>query len=124
MPASTIQLLGAEKALFKHIKFGSKPPKYGVLFKLPEITAANKWQKGRIARAYAAKLAIALRADYFSKNFIAEDLKSQLSISLAKIMASKQPEPRQRHSAKQAHGKVWTKRLAPKSRRHGHAKFE
>ena len=45
LPASTIQLLGAEKALFKHIKYGSKPPKYGVLFKLAEVTSAPKDQK-------------------------------------------------------------------------------
>ncbi len=83
MPASTIQLLGAEKALFKHLKFGSKPPKYGALFKLQEIANANREDRGRIARVYATKLAIAARADAFSKNYIAdrlnEDLKKALS---------------------------------------------
>ncbi len=85
MPASTIQLLGAEKALFKHIKFGSKPPKYGVLYKLADISSAEKWQRGRIARAYASKLAIALHADYFSKNFIAGKLKEQLDAIIANV---------------------------------------
>lgn len=78
MPASTIQLLGAEKALFKHIRFGSRPPKYGILFKLPEITNAPKRQKGRLARIYATKISIASRADAFTKNFIAGRLKEQL----------------------------------------------
>jgi nucleolar protein 56 len=85
MPAGTVQLLGAEKALFKHIKFGSRPPKYGILFKLPEVTNAQREIKGRIARAYATKICIALKADYFSKNFIAEGLKKSLSESLKRI---------------------------------------
>ncbi|MCL5092875.1 MAG: NOP58 family protein [Candidatus Marsarchaeota archaeon] len=96
MPASTIQLLGAEKALFKHIKFGSKPPKYGTLFKFPAVGNARKDTRGRIARAYAAKIAIALKADYFSKNFIAEKLKKDLEESISRIQKSpvKQKESR------------------------------
>ncbi len=78
LPASTIQLLGAEKALFKHIKFKSRPPKYGVIFKLPQISAANRSARGRLARAYAAKICIAAKADAFSKNFIAERLKKDM----------------------------------------------
>lgn len=79
MPASTLQLLGAEKALFKHLKFGTKPPKYGILFKLPQIVSAPKKQKGRLARLYANKLSIAAKADAFSKNFIAEKLKADIA---------------------------------------------
>ena len=50
LPASTIQLLGAEKALFKHIKFKTKSPKHGVLFKEKEISTASKKERGRLAR--------------------------------------------------------------------------
>ncbi|MEM0087153.1 MAG: NOP5/NOP56 family protein [Candidatus Micrarchaeaceae archaeon] len=78
MPASTIQLLGAEKALFKHLKFRSKAPKYGYIFKLPQVMNAQKDQKGRMARIVAAKLAIASRADAFSKHFIADKLKAEI----------------------------------------------
>ncbi|MCL5111401.1 MAG: NOP58 family protein [Candidatus Marsarchaeota archaeon] len=85
MPASTVQLLGAEKALFKHIKFGSRPPKYGILFKIPEITNAPREIRGRIARVYATKICIALKADHFSKNFIAERLKKDLNESIKRI---------------------------------------
>lgn len=96
MPASTVQLLGAEKALFKHIKFGSRPPKYGILFKLPEVTNAPKDKKGRIARVFATKICIALKADFFSKRFIAEKLKSDLNIALARINATEsKPKPQQ-----------------------------
>jgi nucleolar protein 56 len=85
MPAGTVQLLGAEKALFKHIKFGSRPPKYGILFKLSDVTNAQKEIKGKIARAYATKICIALKADCFSKNFIAEGLKKSLNESIKRI---------------------------------------
>ena len=88
-PASTLQLLGAEKALFKHIKYGSRPPKYGILFKLPAVTNAPKQLKGKVARAYAAKLAIALKGDYFSKRFIADQLKADLDKSMKKISETK-----------------------------------
>ncbi len=93
LPASTIQLLGAEKSLFKHIKFGSKPPKYGLIFKMPEISGAPKDQRGRIARIYAAKIGIALKSDYFTKNFIAEKLKADLKASIERVNRS---EPRKR----------------------------
>ncbi|MDE1768346.1 MAG: NOP58 family protein [Candidatus Micrarchaeota archaeon] len=83
MPAGTLQLLGAEKALFKHLKFGSKPPKYGSLFKLPQVNTAGRFERGRIARVYATKLAIAARADGISKNFIAPQLKEQLDKAIA-----------------------------------------
>jgi len=85
MPSSTVQLLGAEKALFKHIKFGSKPPKYGVLFKLSEVGTAKRDMRGRIARAYAAKISIALKADMYTKNFIAEKLKNDLVKSIERL---------------------------------------
>ncbi|MGC8669873.1 MAG: hypothetical protein ACP5TL_01835 [Candidatus Micrarchaeia archaeon] len=85
MPASTIQLLGAEKALFKHIKFGSKPPKYGIIFKLPAITNGKKSARGRIARLYAAKISIALKADFFSKRQIGEKLKADIEEGIKRI---------------------------------------
>jgi nucleolar protein 56 len=90
MPASTVQLLGAEKSLFKHIRFHTKPPKYGVLFKLPQISAASKRNRGRIARLYAAKICIAAKADAFTKNFIAEKLKEQIDKTMEKY--AKEPE--------------------------------
>lgn len=88
-PASTIQLLGAEKALFKHLKFGSKPPKYGVLFKLSQLSTASKKQKGRLARVYATKISIAARADAYSKRFIADKLKESLDKTTEKILKDK-----------------------------------
>ena len=92
MPASTIQLLGAEKALFRHLRSGSKSPKYGALFKLKEVTVAERWNKGKIARIFATKLSIAARADAISKRFIAKELKESLDKAIARITASEKPE--------------------------------
>jgi nucleolar protein 56 len=78
LPASTIQVLGAEKALFRALRTGGKPPKHGVIFQYPEIFRSPRWQRGKIARALAAKLAIAAKADAFTGNFIAPRLKEEL----------------------------------------------
>jgi nucleolar protein 56 len=79
-PASTIQVLGAEKALFRHLMKGTPPPKHGVLFQHPLVNKAPKKIRGRIARSLAAKISIALKVDYFSKGkrFVADKLKKEL----------------------------------------------
>jgi nucleolar protein 56 len=63
MPSSTIQLLGAEKALFLHIKEGAPAPKHGVIFQHPSVHSSPPWLRGRVARALAGKIAIATRGD-------------------------------------------------------------
>ncbi|MEM4555136.1 MAG: hypothetical protein QXT25_04785 [Candidatus Anstonellaceae archaeon] len=85
LPSSTIQVLGAEKALFKHLKSGSRPPKHGLIFQHPQISKSPRKLRGKIARAIASKIAIASKADAMSKNFIAEKLKSQLDLQLKRI---------------------------------------
>jgi nucleolar protein 56 len=65
MPASTIQILGAEKALFRSLRTGARPPKHGILFQHQEVHTAPKWQRGKIARTLANKIAIAARVDYY-----------------------------------------------------------
>jgi len=78
MPASTIQVLGAEKAMFRALKSNARPPKHGLLFQHPYVHGAPRGRRGSRARSLAAKLAIAARADVFSGEFIAEDLRRQL----------------------------------------------
>src|ERR671930_2276688 len=65
LPASTIQVLGAEKALFRALKTGARPPTHSILFQHPLIHSAPKWQRGKIARAIASKVAIAARIDVY-----------------------------------------------------------
>jgi nucleolar protein 56 len=83
LPASTIQILGAEKALFRSLKTGADPPKHGLLFQHPTVHAAPKWQRGKIARAIAAKVAIAARIDAYrhagKDPLIAEKLKKRIT---------------------------------------------
>jgi len=55
-PASTVQLLGAESALFRHIKTGAKPPKFGVIINHPLVAKAKREGKGKVARALADKI--------------------------------------------------------------------
>jgi len=78
MPASRIQVLGAEKALFRHLARGAKPPKHGYIYQHPLVKGAPKRQRGRVARALAAKLAIAARVDAFGGRFVAPELERRL----------------------------------------------
>lgn len=67
LPSSTIQILGAEKAIFRALKTGAKPPKHGIIFQHSLIHGSPKWQRGKIARALASKIAIAARIDVYRK---------------------------------------------------------
>jgi nucleolar protein 56 len=67
MPASKIQVMGASKALFKHLQYGAKPPKHGLIYQHPLIRGSPLGKRGKIARTMAAKLAIAARLDFYSK---------------------------------------------------------
>ena len=95
MPASTIQVLGAEKALFRALRKGGRPPKHGVIFQYPAIHSSPRWQRGKIARALAAKLAIAARIDAFSGRFIGDKLNEELKKRIEEIKTKyAQPPPR------------------------------
>ncbi|KAH8581905.1 SIK1 nucleolar Nop56 [Cryptosporidium sp. chipmunk genotype I] len=80
-PASTIQVLGAEKALFRALKSKGNTPKYGLLFQSTYIGKASQKNKGRISRYLANKCSIAARIDNFStvsNNIFGEKLKQQV----------------------------------------------
>lgn len=62
-PASTIQILGAEKALFRALKTKHNTPKYGLIYHASLIGQAAPKSKAKIARMLATKSAIALRVD-------------------------------------------------------------
>merc|ERR1712070_1297709 len=64
-PASTVQILGAEKALFRALKTKSNTPKYGLIFHSSFIGRAGAKNKGRISRYLANKCSIASRIDTF-----------------------------------------------------------
>jgi nucleolar protein 56 len=66
-PASTVQILGAEKALFRALKKKGNTPKYGLIFHSTFIGRAAQKNKGRISRYLANKASIASRLDCFSE---------------------------------------------------------
>ncbi len=95
LPASTIQILGAEKALFRALRTGAKPPKHGILFQHEAVHAAPKWQRGKIARTIANKIAIAARVDYY-RGSEEVSIKAGLDKRLENIREKyREPPPRQ-----------------------------
>jgi nucleolar protein 56 len=93
-PASTIQVLGAEKALFRSLKTGTRPPKHGLIFQHTLLHDAKRWQRGKIARALAGKLAIAARADAFGRRSIGDELKAEMEKRIEEIHQKyEQPPP-------------------------------
>jgi len=63
LPSSTVQVLGAEKAFFAHLRTGSPPPKHGMIFQHPWISRSPRWVRGKISRMLAGKASIAVRID-------------------------------------------------------------
>ncbi|PCN50879.1 C/D box methylation guide ribonucleoprotein complex aNOP56 subunit [Candidatus Geothermarchaeota archaeon ex4572_27] len=88
LPASTIQLLGAEKALFRALRRGTKPPKHGYIFQHPYINQSPKGIRGKIARTMASKIAIAARADAFGGEFIGDKLAEELRKKVEELRRS------------------------------------
>ncbi len=118
LPASTIQVLGAEKALFKHLAKGTPPPKHGILFQHPLVRSAKRWQRGKIARTIAAKLAIAAREDYFGGKDISDRLVQEIEQRVEEIR-EKYPNPPKRATkpARPKKGKKFKKFKGKKGKR-------
>jgi nucleolar protein 56 len=89
MTSSTIQLLGAEKALFRYLHGKGKSPRFGILFNHQLVQNAPEKLKGRIARVLASKLSIAAKMDYYSKEYKADKLKQEIQERVKEILSSK-----------------------------------
>ncbi len=85
MPSSKIQLLGAEKALFRHLKGKGKPPKHGIIFNHPYIQNTPDNKRGKAARAIASKLMMAARTDNYTGKFKGKKYKDELEKDLERI---------------------------------------
>ena len=85
-PSSTIQLLGAEKALFRFLHGRGRSPKYGLLFMHNMVQNAPNEKKGKIARVLASKLSIAAKIDYYGKGNLSVELKKTLDDKIKNIM--------------------------------------
>ena len=88
LPSSTIQLLGAEKALFRFMrsKKKSRPPKYGILFLHPAVINAPKNLRGRVARAVASEVSMAAKTDFYRKGDKSEFYKERLKKRISQIL--------------------------------------
>ena len=94
--SSAIQVLGAEKALFRFLRTGAKPPKHGIIFQHQAIHQASKWHRGKIARALAGKIAIAARADAYTGERIGTKLKADLEERIKEIRSQSFKPPERR----------------------------
>lgn len=84
MPSSTLQLLGAEGALFAHLRGEATSPKHGLIFMHPAVRSAPPSERGAIARTLAGKLSIAARIDHY-RGELEPSLEADLATRLATI---------------------------------------
>ncbi len=92
-PSSTVQLLGAERALFRALKSGNKPPKHGIIYQMPELHASPWWTRGKIARAIAGKVSIAARVDAFDGEFMGDKLRTDVENRVQRILRTHPAPP-------------------------------
>jgi nucleolar protein 56 len=98
MPASTVQVLGAEKALFRALRTGTRPPKHGIIFQHSLIHEAKPWQRGKVARGLAGKISIAARVDAFGGKYKGDELKADLERRIEEIQEKYgEPPPKKLH---------------------------
>ena len=122
LPASTIQVLGAEKALFRSLKTKARPPKHGIIFQHPVIHDAKRWQRGKIARALAGKLSIAARVDAFKGDFMGDRLKADLEKRVEEIKEryDKAPPPLlKKHVTKKSKDRKFKERKQQRRKKRG-----
>lgn len=95
-PASTIQILGAEKALFRALKAKGNTPKYGLIFHSTFIGRAQPQSKGRISRYLANKCSLATRIDCFADNtsvgVYGSHMRDQVEERLEYLQSGKKPQ--------------------------------
>ena len=119
LPASTIQVLGAEKALFRSLKTKARPPKHGIIFQHPLIHDAKRWQRGKIARALAGKLAIAARVDAFKGKYMGDKLKADLEKRIDEIRERYEKPPPPSAPPKRTPSRKPMERKRPRRKKRG-----
>ena len=119
LPASTIQVLGAEKALFRSLKTKARPPKHGIIFQHPLIHDGKRWQRGKIARALAGKLAIAARVDAFRGKYAGDELKADLDKRVSEIQERYEKPPPPPPPTKRATSRNFSDRKYPRRKKRG-----
>ena len=95
LPAGTMQILGAEKAFFNHLKTGAPSPKHGHIFMHPWISRSPRWVRGKIARTVAAKASIAARCDAYGGETWSQEAVDAVA-SRVEVIRSENSKPPQR----------------------------
>ncbi len=85
MPASRIQLLGAETALYRFLKTGKGIPKHGLIFQWNQIRGSKGHLRGKISRIVSGKIGIAAKVDFFKGTFIGEEISRDLYRKIKEI---------------------------------------
>ncbi|WP_406670792.1 NOP5/NOP56 family protein [Methanolobus sp. ZRKC4] len=102
-PSSTVQVIGANRALFKHLRSNTPSPKHGIIFNNIIIKNAPWWQRGKLARAFASKISLAARTDFYTGEkdpSIKEELEKKLE-----HIRNTNPNPPKREPKPQSKGK-------------------
>ncbi len=86
MPSGTLQVLGAEDALFRHLQDGTPPPKHGLIYLHPYVHETTPEHRGSAARCLAGKLSIAARVDRYSGD-LRPELKEELDMKIQEIQS-------------------------------------
>jgi nucleolar protein 56 len=102
MPSSTIQVLGAEKALFRALRKKTDSPKHGVIYNWAQIRSAKYWQRGKISRLLSGKISICAKVDYFKGDFIGDKMQKELEEKIADIKERFPEAPKVKKKAKNA----------------------
>ena len=85
MPATKLQILGAERSMFNYLKKKTKKmPRFGILHEHKLISSSQEKNKGKAARLLADKISIAARVDYFKGEFIGDKLMKEIEQKIKK----------------------------------------
>ncbi len=85
MPSSTVQVLGAEEAMFRHLEGEGSAPKHGVLFMHRYVRQAPEGSRGKMARVLANKASIAARLDQYGDDFRGDALRDEVAETFADL---------------------------------------
>jgi nucleolar protein 56 len=116
MPASRVQLLGAEKALYRFLKTGEKRPKHGLIFQWNLIRGSKAYNRGKISRVVSGKIGIATKVDFFKGEFIGDTLAREIEEKIKEI-EKKYPKPPIKKSEPKTKIKSNKKQISKKRRR-------
>lgn len=92
LPSSTVQLLGAEKAMFRSMRSGKRGPKHGIIYQHPDVHRSPYWQRGKVARALAGKILIAAKIDQYHGEFAGDRLNEEFKARVEDIRR-RYPDP-------------------------------